>query len=92
MRDHLWTFLDEPEVSFDNNFAERQIRPAVLLCKNGQDNRSVDGAAVQSVLTSVHRTPRLRGHDPIETLASAIRTYTTSGKLPALPEYIAADR
>jgi len=84
-RDHLWTFLDEPEVSFDNNFAERQIRPAVLLRKNGQNNRSVDGAAVQSVLMSVYRTLRLRGHDPIQTLAKALRTYTATGKLPEMP-------
>lgn len=84
-RDHLWTFLEDPEVSFDNNFAERQIRPAVLLRKNGQNNRSVDGAAVQSVLMSVYRTLRLRGHDPIQTLAKALRTYTATGKLPDLP-------
>lgn len=85
-RDHLWTFLDEPEVSFDNKFAERQIRPAVLLRKNGQNNRSIDGAAVQSVLMSVYRTLRLRGHDPIQTIASALRTYTASGSLPNLPD------
>ena len=30
-RDSLFTFLDRPEVPFENNFAERQIRPAVIL-------------------------------------------------------------
>ena len=32
--DHLFTFLDLPEVPFDNNLAERYIRPAVILRKN----------------------------------------------------------
>lgn len=84
-RDHLWTFLDEPEVPFDNNFAERQIRPAVLLRKNGQNNRSERGAAVQSILMSVYRTLRLRGHNPMKTIAAALQTYVATGKLPPLP-------
>ena len=29
-RDGLFTFLDKPEVPFDNNLAERAIRPAVI--------------------------------------------------------------
>jgi transposase len=84
-RDHLWTFLDVPEVTFDNNFAERQIRPAVLLRRNGQNNRSARGAAVQSVLMSVYRTLRLRGHNPMKTIAAALRTYIATDKLPPLP-------
>ena len=31
--DPLFTFLDKPEVPFENNFAERMIRPAVILRK-----------------------------------------------------------
>jgi transposase len=84
-RDHLWTFLEEPEVTFDNNFAERQIRPAVLLRKNGQNNRSQRGAVVQSILMSVYRTLRLRGHNPMQTIAAALRTYVATGTLPPLP-------
>ena len=33
-RDHLFTFLDLPYVPFENNFAEREIRPAVIMRKN----------------------------------------------------------
>jgi len=29
-----FTFLDQPDVPFDNNLAERSIRPAVILRKN----------------------------------------------------------
>lgn len=83
--DHLFTFLDKPDVPFDNNFAERQIRPAVILRKNSQSNRSQQGAATQAVLMSVYRTLKLRGHNPTKTIAAALQTYLATGKLPPLP-------
>jgi transposase len=89
-RDHLFTFLDKPEVPFENNFAERQIRPAVILRKNQLCNRSPQGAETQAVLMSIYRTLKLRGHDPTKTIAGALRTYVTTGKLPGLPAAIAA--
>ncbi|NQU41678.1 transposase, partial [bacterium] len=33
-RDSLFTFLDAPAVPFDNNRAEREIRPAVIARRN----------------------------------------------------------
>jgi transposase len=90
-RDALFTFLDHPDVTFDNNLAERMIRPAVILRKISQSNRSEKGAAVQAVLMSVYRTLKLRGHDPIATITSALRTYLTHGQLPALPVESVAD-
>jgi transposase len=84
-RDHLWTFLDEPEVPFENNFAERMIRPAVILRKNSQSNRSEQGAATQATLMSIYRTLRLRGLNPTQTIAQALQTYVTTGELPPLP-------
>ena len=69
--DHLFTFLDKPEVPFENNFAERMIRPAVILRKNSQSNRSEQGAATQAILMSIYRTLRMRGHDPTKTIAAA---------------------
>jgi transposase len=41
--DELFTFLDHPEVPFENNLAERMIRPAVILRKTSQSNRSEKG-------------------------------------------------
>ena len=38
--DHIFTFLDYDDVPFENNFAERMIRPAVILRKNSPSNRS----------------------------------------------------
>lgn len=90
--DELFTFLDYPEVTFDNNLAERMIRPAVILRKISQSNRSEKGAAVQAVLMSVYRTLKLRGHDALLTITSALKTYLTTGQLPPLPVQSVADR
>jgi transposase len=89
--DHLFTFLDYPQIPFENNFAERQIRPAVILRKNSQSNRSDRGAVTQAVLMSIYRTLRLRGHDPLQTIADALRTYLQTGHLPLLPAAVAAN-
>ena len=83
--EHIFTFLDYPAVTPDNNFAERQIRPAVILRKNSQSNRSDRGAATQAILMSVYRTLRLRKLNPTETIANALKTYLTTGQLPPLP-------
>lgn len=84
--EHILTFLDYPEVPADNNFAERQIRPAVILRKNSQSNRSEQGAVTQGVLMSIYRTLKLRGLDPTTTIAEALKTYVATGQLPPLPE------
>ncbi len=82
----IFTFLDYADVAFENNFAERQIRPAVILRKNSQSNRSDRGAATQAILMSVYRTLRLRGLNPTKTIAEALRTYVATGQPPPLPE------
>jgi hypothetical protein len=88
--DEIFTFLDYPEVPFDNNLAERMIRPAVVLRKNSQSNRSERGAAVQAVLMSVYQTLKLRGLDPLATITEALQTYVATGKLTPLPKPIVA--
>jgi transposase len=87
--DHIFTFLDYPEIAFENNFAERMIRPAVILRKNSQSNRSDRGAVTQAVLMSIYRTLRLRGHDPLQTIAESLQTHLQTGHLPPLPPAIA---
>ncbi len=89
--DHIFTFLDYPQVPFENNFAERMIRPAVILRKNSQSNRSERGAATQAVLMSLYRTLKLRGHDPTKTIAAALKTCVQTGQLPPLPDALTAD-
>lgn len=85
-QDSLFTFLDYPEIPWENNFGERQIRPAVIIRKNSQGNRSEHGAEVQAVLMTVFQTLKMRGHNPIETVVSAMREYVRTGSLPALPD------
>ena len=89
--DSLFTFLDHPAVPFDNNHAERMIRPAVIIRKNSQSNRSDKGAVTQAILMSIFRTLKLRGQDPVQTVATALRIYAASGHLPPLPIQSVAD-
>jgi hypothetical protein len=91
-RGQLFTFLDHAGVSADNNHGEREIRPAVIIRKNSLCNRSEKGANMQAVMMSVYRTLKLRGHDPIATVAQALRTYIETGKLPPLPAPITSNR
>jgi len=81
----LFTFLDQPGVPFDNNHAERSIRPAVIIRKNSYGNRSEQGTDTQAVLMSIFRTLRQRGYDPIKTVTDAITNYLQTGQLPPLP-------
>ena len=90
-RDRMLTFLTHADVPYENNLAERMIRPAVVLRKHSQCNRSEKGAATQAVLMTVYRTLRLRGHDPLDTLVTALRTSLTTGSLPPLPGASTAD-
>jgi len=90
-RDDLFTFVDQPGVPFDNNHAERIIRPAVIIRKNSYGNRSQRGADCQAVLMSVFRTLKQRGHDPITTIYHALATYIKTGQLPPLPANISSD-
>lgn len=81
----LFTFLDQSGVPFENNHAERTIRPAVIIRKNSYGNRSERGADTQAVLMSIFRTLKQRGHDPIRTIVEAIAICLKTGKLPPLP-------
>jgi transposase len=89
--EYIFTFLDYADVPFENNFAERQIRPAVILRKNSQSNRSDRGAVTQATLMSVYRTLKLRGLNPTKTIADALKTYVSTGQLPPLPNTDIAD-
>jgi len=84
-RESLLEFLYNPDVPPDNNRAERELRPAVIARKNSFHNMSGLGAKTQSILMSVYRTLKLRGHDPIETIADAIAQQISTGQFPVLP-------
>jgi hypothetical protein len=84
-RSDLFTFLDQDNVPFENNHAERCVRPAVIIRKNSYGNRSQRGADCQAVLMSVFRTLKQRGHDPIRTVITALEQYLLTAQLPPLP-------
>jgi len=85
-QDFLFAFLDYDEVPADNNHAEREIRPAVIMRKNCLCNRSDAGANTQAILMSVYRTLKRRGLDPLSTIVNALKAYVRTGELPPLPE------
>jgi len=87
----LFTFLDRDGVPFENNHAERSIRPAVVIRKNSYGNRSERGADCQAVLMSIFRTLKQRGHDPIRTIIHAVKESLKTGKLPPLPVKVTSD-
>ena len=89
-QDELFTFLDHTEVPYDNNTAERGIRPAVIIRKNSYCNRSERGADMQAVLMSVFRTLKQRGHNPLQTIVKALSTYLLTGQMPPLPDKVTA--
>ena len=89
--DGLFTFLLDEDVDHTNNHAEREIRPAVVMRKVIQQNRSNKGAHTQEVLMSVYRTLKLRGHDPVKTVVDALSIYLETGKLPDLPGVVESD-
>lgn len=87
----IFMFLDYTDVGLENNLAERQIRPEVILWKNPDasgSNRSEQGATTQAVLMSVYRTLefRLGGLNPTKTSAEALRSYVATGRPPSLPD------
>ena len=55
-RDHLFTFLDHPEVDATNNLAERQLRPAVIARKLSCGNKTSQGARTWEILASLAAT------------------------------------
>jgi transposase len=55
-------FLFHPEVPPTNNHAERMLRPAVITRKVGGCNKTLLGALVHSVLSSIMVTCKQRGH------------------------------
>jgi transposase len=87
----LLTFVEFEDVPADNNHAERELRPAVLMRKASYGNQSDRGVATRAVLMTIFRTLKRRGHDPLPIIADALRTYTANGQLPPLPDKIGSE-
>jgi hypothetical protein len=62
-RESLFTFVEVPEVSDNNNEAERGLRPSVVMRKITGGNRSLKGARNHEVIMSVMGTWKKRGKE-----------------------------
>jgi len=71
-RGSLFTFLERDGVGWENNAAERGLRPMVVNRKASFGSRSVEGADRRAVLQSVAETAHLRGTSFLEFAGGAL--------------------
>ena len=64
----VWRFLTDWRVPFDNNLAERQVRPAKVKLKVTGGFRALGGSTAFCILRSVWETNKLNGINPFDTL------------------------
>jgi transposase len=73
VRDHLFTFLDHPEVTADNNSSERELRPTATYRKATGGFRSDWGADLFAGVRSVIGTAKRRGIDAYQAVHDTLR-------------------
>lgn len=73
VRDHLFTFLDHPEIAADNNSSERELRPTATYRKVTGGFRSNWGADLFAAVRSVIGTAQRRGIDAYQAIHATLR-------------------
>jgi len=73
-REALFPFLRRPEIEATNWRGEQAMRPAVVNRKTSGGSRSDAGADAQGVLTSVFRTARQQGREPVRLMVKLLRS------------------
>jgi transposase len=73
VRDHLFTFLDHPEVAADNNSSERELRPTATYRKVTGGFRSDWGANLFAAVRSVIGTASRRGINAYQAIRDTLR-------------------
>jgi transposase len=68
LREHLFTFLDHPDVTADNNSSERELRPTATYRKVTGGFRSTWGANLYAAVRSVISTAVRRGIDAYQAI------------------------
>ena len=79
LREHLFTFLDHPDVTADNNGSERELRPTATYRKVTGGFRSDWGADLYAAVRSVIGTAARRGIGAFQAIRTA-RCRTSGGK------------
>lgn len=73
VREHLFTFLDHPEVTADNNGSERELRPTATYRKVTGGFRSTWGADLYAAVRSVIGTAQRRGSDAYTAIRNTLQ-------------------
>jgi transposase len=73
LREHLFTFLDHPEVTADNNASERDLRPTATYRKVTGGFRSDWGADLYAAVRSVLGTAARRGIDAFQAIRAILQ-------------------
>jgi transposase len=83
-KDHLWTFVQDPNVDPTNNFAERAVRQGVLWRKGSFGTQSERGARYVERMLTVCATCRLQERSIIDYLRHACHNHLKGLKVPSL--------
>ena len=80
----MFTFLQDPTIAWNNNMAERMIRPNVIYRNRSFGNRSPRGAAAHATLMSLIQTLTLQKENVSEFLRSAYVIHRQGDSTPRL--------
>jgi len=72
VRHQMFTFLRFPGVPWHTNDVEREVRPMVVVRRNGHGSKSWAGAEATAVLVSVKESCRRSGRNFIELLEKTL--------------------
>jgi len=81
-KEHLWTFLENPDVAPTNNAAERSLRHGVMWRKRTSGTRSARGDRFVEVMLSVIETCRQQERSVLTYVTTALKTKTPASLLP----------
>jgi transposase len=73
LREHLFTFLEHPDVTADNNSSERELRPIATYRKVTGGFRSKWGAEFYAAVRSVIGTAKRQGIDPYQAIHATLK-------------------
>ena len=80
----MFQFLKDPSLDWNNNFAERMIRPNVIYRNRSFGNRSDRGAEAHGTIMSLMQTLRLQGQNVSENLRRAFLRHRQGFAAPCL--------
>ena len=80
----IFRFLKDPSLDWNNNLAERMIRPNVIYRNRSFGNRSDRGAEAHGTLMSLMQTLRLQGKNISESLRMAFLQHRQGHAAPCL--------